>query len=108
MRLIANNARFVVLPHARVRNLASRVLGLSLRRVSRDMRALHGYPVLMAETFVDPSRFLGTCYRAANWRWLGLTRGYSREPGGSARWRVNGQPKEVFVYGECHTGAGRP
>ena len=91
-----------------MRNLASRVLGLSLRRVSRDMRALHGYPVLMAETFVDPSRFLGTCYRAANWRWLGLTRGYSREPGGSARWRVNGQPKEVFVYGECHTGAGRP
>ena len=98
LHLIANNARFVMLSHARVHNLASRVLGLSLRRVSRDMRALHGYPVLLVQTFVDPSLFFGTCYRSANWRWSGSTRRYSREPDGSARWRVNGQPKEVFVY----------
>ena len=85
-----------VLP--RVPNLASRVLGLSLRRLSADMQAAHGYPALLAETFVDVSRFAGTCYRAANWRSLGLTRGFAREPGGAARWRHHGQPKEVFVF----------
>ncbi len=47
-------------------NLASRVLGLSLRRLSEDIQAVHGYPALLAETFVDVSRFAGTCYRASN------------------------------------------
>ena len=98
LHLIANNSRFAVLEEGRVPNLASRALGLSLRRLARDMRDAHGHPVLLAETFVDPSRFAGTCYRASNWRSLGRTRGYSREPGGSARWRENGRPKEVFVY----------
>ena len=98
LHLIANNARFVILTPRPVPNLASRVLGLSLRRLSRDMQAVHGYPVLLAETFVDPARFAGTCYRASNWRSLGLTRGYAREPGGTARWRHHGQPKEIFVF----------
>ena len=98
LHLIANNSRFAVLEEGRVPNLASRALGPSLRRLARDMRDAHGHPVLLAETFVDPSRFAGTCYRASNWRSLGRTRGYSREPGGSARWRENGRPKEVFVY----------
>ena len=98
LHLIANNSRFAVLEEGRVPNLASRALGPSLRRLARDMRDAHGYPVLLAETFVDPSRFAGTCYRASNWRSLGRTRGHSREPGGSARWRENGRPKEVFVY----------
>ena len=98
LHLIANNARFVILTPHRVANLASRVLGLSLRRLSGDMQAVHGYPVVLAETFVDPARFAGTCYRASNWRSLGLTRGYAREPGGSARWRHHGQPKELFVF----------
>ena len=79
-------------------NLASRVLGLSLRRLSADMRAVHGYPVLLAETFVDPSRFAGTCYRASNWRSLGMTRGFARDPGAAPRWRDHGQPEEVFVF----------
>ena len=60
LHLIANNTRLVLLPGSHRPNLASRVLGLSLRRLSRDMRALHGHPVLVAETFVDPSRFPGT------------------------------------------------
>ena len=98
LHLIANNARFVILTPRPVPNLASRVLGLSLRRLSQDMQAVHGYPILLAETFVDPARFAGTCYRASNWRSLGLTRGYAREPGGTARWRHHGQPKEVFVF----------
>ena len=79
-------------------NLASRVLGPSLRRLSQDMQALHGHPTQLRETFVDRSRFAGTCYRAANWRSLGFTRGYSRLPGGMPRWVPNGQPKEACVF----------
>ncbi len=105
LKLIANNARFVVLTgRGGVRNLASRVLGLSLRRLSRDMHAAYGFPVLLAETFVDPSRFRGTCYRASNWRLLGWTRGFTRLPGSPVRWRTNGQPKEIYVY-ELQAGA---
>ena len=98
LHLVANNARFAVLDEGRVANLASRALGLSLRRLSRDMRDAHGHPVLVAETFVDPSRFAGTCYRASNWVSLGRTRGFSRAPGGTARWREHGRAKEVYVY----------
>ena len=98
LHLIANNSRFVILGAEGVRNLASRVLGLSLRRLCADIEAVHGYPVLVAETFVDVSRFAGTCYRASNWVRLGRTRGFSRAPGGPARWREHGRPKEVYVY----------
>ena len=98
LHLIANNSPFVILTPERAPNLASRVLGLSLRRLSQDIEAVHGYPALLAETFVDVSRFAGTCYRASNWRSLGFTRGFAREPGGAARWRHHGQPKEVFVF----------
>lgn len=99
LKLLANNARFVVLASpGRVPNLASRVLGLSLRRLSQDMQSAHGFPVLLAETFVDPSRFAGHCYRASNWQLLGRTRGFTRLPGSPVRWRANGQPKEVYVY----------
>ena len=78
LRLVANNTRFLVLPGCRIRNLASRALSLSTRRLSADMEALHGHPVLLAETFVDPKRFRGTCYLAANWTPLGMSRGYAR------------------------------
>ena len=98
LHLICNNSRFVILTHGRVPNLASRVLGLSLRRLSADIQAVHGYPAFLAETFVDVSRFTGACYRASNWRSLGLTRGFARESGGAARWRHHGQPKEIFMY----------
>ena len=98
LHLIANNARFVILPGFSVPNLASRVLALSLRRLSEDMRAAHGHLVLLAETFVDRSRFTGACYRAANWQVLGHTRGFARKPGTPATWVPHGRPKEVLVY----------
>lgn len=94
LHLIACNTRFLVLPGHRVANLASRALGLSLRRLSSDMEALRGHPVLLAETFVDPSRFKGTCYRAAGWTVVGETRGFARASGG---WREHGRPKAVWV-----------
>ena len=98
LHLIANNVRFVLLLSDRVPNLASRVLGLSLQRLSSDMQAAHGYPVFLAETFVDPSRFHGTCYRASNWRYLGQTSGFSRQSGGMPRWQYHGQPKDIFIF----------
>ena len=96
--LMANNARFLVLDEGRFPNLAPRVFSLSRRRLEGDRSQVHGYPVYLAETFVDPSQFAGTCYRAANWQFLGLPQGFSRESGGTARWRPNGQPKPFFIY----------
>ena len=98
LHLIAQNSRFLILPGFHCPNLASRVLALSLRRLSQDMRAAHGSDILLAETFVDRARFAGTCYRAANWQSLGFTSGYARQPGLTPRWRHHGQPKEIFVY----------
>lgn len=95
LHLIVNNSRFLILPGVRIPHLASRVLGCSLRRLASDWQACHGYRPLLAETFVDPDRFQGTCYRAANWRCLGLTRGYARHAG---RYRHHGHPKTVWVY----------
>ncbi len=75
--------RFVVLSDkGRRRNLASRVLGL--HRLSGDLREAWGFPVLLTETFVDPSRCSGACYRASNWRHLSRTRGFPRLPGSGA------------------------
>ena len=99
LHLLTQNSRFVILPAWQgAPNLASRVLGLSLRRLSDDMLAEHGIPSLLAESFVDPERFAGTCYRAANWRSLGFSGGYARLPGATPRWRRHGQRKEIFVY----------
>ncbi len=99
LHLVTQNSRFVILPGCSgVRNLASRVLGLSLRRLPDDWQRVHGHSILLAESFVDPRRFAGTCYRAANWRSLGFTGGYARQPGPVPAWRRHGQPKEVFVF----------
>ena len=97
--LVANNSRFLLLPAVgSVPGLASRVLGLSLRRLRRDWQAVHGHDLLLAETFVDPARFAGTCYRAANWREVGRTLGYGRIRGGALGYVAHGQPKRVFLY----------
>lgn len=92
LHLIANNARFLILPQWHVPNLASRVLGLCERRVSADWQTRFGYPLWLLETFVDPRRFSGTCYRAANWLEVGQTHGYrctragySQQPDGAKR-----------------------
>jgi len=77
--LIAQNSRFLVLAApGKWPNLASRVLKLSCARLSEDWREHFGYPVLAAETFVDPQRFRGTCYKAAGWEVLGPTQGQER------------------------------
>ena len=96
--LVAGNTRFLILPQASgQRCLASRVLGLSLRRLARGWQALHGHPIVLAESFIDPARFAGTCYRAANWIEVGMTRGYGRARG-TLNYVRHGAPKRVFVY----------
>ena len=78
--LIAQNSRFLVLAASgRWPNLASRVLKLGCERLAGDWQKHFGYPVLAVETFVDPQRFRGTCYKAAGWQRLGPTQGYERD-----------------------------
>src|SRR5574341_1391555 len=98
LHLIANNVRFLILPGAHLPNLASRILATTCRRLSRDWQACYGHPILLAETFVDPTRFAGTCYRAAGWQCLGLTRGFGRQRGGYV---PHGTPKRLFVRPLC-------
>lgn len=95
LHLVVNNVRFLVLPWATRPHLASQVLGANLRRLSRDWEDEYGHPVLLAETFVDLSRFRGTCYRASNWVSVGQTQGFTRC---GPTYRSNGQPKAVFLY----------
>lgn len=75
LRLLAYNTRFLVLPWVRVPHLASHLLGQMVRRVPADWQRRYGHPVVFFETFVDPLRARGTCYRAANWHVLGQTTG---------------------------------
>jgi hypothetical protein len=75
IRFIAYNTRFLILPWVRVPHLASHILGKTTGALSDDWERMYGHPVYFAETFIDPGRFRGTCYRAANWVLLGHTTG---------------------------------
>jgi Domain of unknown function (DUF4338) len=76
---VANNTRFLIMPWVRVSLLASHLLGLMTRRLAHDWRERTGQRLALVETFVDESRFQGTCYRAANWLDLGRTTGRTRD-----------------------------
>ena len=96
LHLIGNNTRFLILPEAQgIANLASRVLGRSLRRVSAHWEAAWGHPLELAETFVDCARFHGGAYDASNWVRVGRTKGFARHNG--AYTDPHGRPKEMFV-----------
>lgn len=75
LRFVANNARFLILPWVRSRNLASKLLALSARQLPRDWNERYGYSPVLLETFVEMDRFQGTCYKAANWVCVGQTQG---------------------------------
>lgn len=93
-RVIANS-RFLILPQLRAPNLASHVLGLALERVGGDWQQRYGYEPVLVETFVESERFAGTCYRAANWVGVGVTRGRGRQDAAHARLLP---VKQVLVY----------
>lgn len=92
---IVNNVRFLILPWVHIKHLASKVLALNLRRLSSDWQTLYGHPLYLAETFVDVSRFEGTCYRASNWIYVGLTKGSAKK---GNRYHYHGQPKAIYLY----------
>ena len=96
LHVTANNLRFVVI--GRRAGLASRILGLSLRRQSEDMQKMHGYPVLTAATFFNPLRISGTRYHATIRLSPGMIRGFRCLPVGSACGRLNTRSKEVAMY----------
>jgi hypothetical protein len=75
VHLLAYNTRFLILPWVRVPHLASHLLGRMARIVPADWQRLYAHPIYWLETFVDTSRFAGTCYRAANWQEIGTTQG---------------------------------
>jgi Domain of unknown function (DUF4338) len=95
IRLIAYNTRFLILPWVRVKHLASHILGRMAARISEDWQSLYGHPLYFLETFVDPERFRGTCYRAANWVLLGKTTGRGKQ---SNSYVPNRSIKEVLGY----------
>ncbi len=92
---IANNSRFLIFPWVLVPHLASHVLSLNIRRLACDWEQQFHQPLWLLETFVDPSRFKGTSYKAANWKCIGQTQGYGKEGRGYAH---HGSLKEVYVY----------
>jgi hypothetical protein len=95
IRFVAYNTRFLILPWVEVPHLASHILGRIASSLSKDWEQLYGHPVYFAETFIDPGRFRGTCYRAANWKVLGLTTGRGKD---SVSKRPNRSIKEVLGY----------
>ena len=95
LRFLAYNTRFLILPWVRVKHLASHILGRMAARISEDWQQTYGHPVHFLETFVDPERFRGTCYRAANWVLLGKTTGRGKQ---SNSYVPNRSLKEVLGY----------
>lgn len=93
IRFIAYNTRFLILPWVRVPHLASHILGRMTGILSLDWEQMYGHPVYFAETFIDPGRFRGTCYRAANWQLLGNTTGRGKD---SISWKPNRPVKEIL------------
>jgi Domain of unknown function (DUF4338) len=95
IRFIAYNTRFLILPWVRVEHLASHILGRMAARISDDWEQMYGHPIYFLETFVDPERFRGICYRAANWVLLGRTTGRGKQSNSYVR---NRSIKEVLGY----------
>jgi len=92
---VVNNSRFLIFPWVQVKNLASRALGLAARQVGQDWQRRYGYRPVLLETFVDPQRYRGTCYQAANWVQLGETAGRGRM---DRHTRYLSTPKLIYVY----------
>ena len=95
LRFLAYNPRYLILPWVHVKLLASHILGQMARRIAIDWERVYGHPVYFLETFVDPERYRGTCYRAANWVVMGRTTGRGKN---CPNQRPNRSIKEVLGY----------
>jgi hypothetical protein len=95
IRLLAYNTRYLILPWVSVPHLASNILGRMTRMLSAEWERVYSHPIYFVETFIDPQRFRGTCYRAANWKILGETTGRGKD---APTRQVNRSIKEVLGY----------
>jgi len=96
LQKVINNSRFLILPWVRVKNLASSVLALAARVVPDDWHSCYGYRPVLMETLVERMRFKGTCYKAANWVYVGTTTGRGRM---DRRHKRHGMvPKKIYLY----------
>jgi Domain of unknown function (DUF4338) len=95
IRFLAYNTRYLILPWVRVEHLASHILGRMAKRLSEDWERVYDHPIYFLETFIDPERFRGTCYRAANWVLMGKTTGRGKD---DQTQRPNRSIKEVWGY----------
>jgi hypothetical protein len=96
MNKVINNSRFLILPTIKVQNLASKILSLSVEQVVLDWTWYYSIKPLVAETFVQPSKFYGTSYKAANWLEIGTTKGYAKS---GMSYHNSQEPKVIYVYG---------
>ena len=95
VNLITNNTRFLILPWIQVRHLASHILGQVSRRIGSDWQKKYGHGIQLLETFVERDRFLGTCYKAANWIYVGQTTGRSRNERYS---NIQVPVKDIYIF----------
>jgi len=92
---MTNNTRFLILPWVKVSHLASHILSRISRRICDDWIKKYHHPVYLLETFVDRSRYQGTCYKAANWILTGQTKGRTRNDRYSS---IKVPPKDIYLY----------
>ena len=95
IRLLAYNTRFLILPWISVAHLASHILGRMARMLSADWQRIYAHPIYFVETFIDPQRFRGTCYLAANWTLMGVTTGRGKD---APTYEPNRSIKQVLGY----------
>ena len=95
LHFVVNNCRFLILPWIRIKHLASKVLALNLKRLNADWQNKYGHAIYLAESFVDRSRFQGTCYQASNWHYVGQTKGSGKQ---GNTYYTHGRPKAIFIY----------
>jgi hypothetical protein len=95
LHFLTNNMRFLILPWIRVPHLASHLLGQVARRICADWLQKYGHPIYLLETFVEHGRFYGTCYQAANWRYVGQTKGRTRNDRDNS---IQVPIKDVYLY----------
>ena len=95
LHLIVNNSRFLIFPWVHIRNLASRVLSIATRQIKEDWLREYCYQPVLLETFVDTEYFKGTCYKAANWTYLGKTQGRGRMDRNKEYAK---SPKAIYMY----------
>lgn len=95
LHLVVNNTRFLILPWIEIKFLASKVLALNARRISEDWFKIYNHHIYLLETFVEKSRFQGTCYKAANWIRVGRTKGTAKR---GHNHLFHGKIKDVYLY----------